>query len=233
MTAREPEMPQPGATTAAAGEGNVPPAPGHPPSIAPALDGTPEAVITKTADAHGDNQFIQQLRRRLDRGLNFRSGSCLADIRELAYRVYLDGDDTPNALAICRLITELPYDGNPGRWAPIEACLALASYITAQAGQSGLADIYAEKLRAPDHDEQDAFRAKVNARVRQRTLNEPNLYDKEIARASAKTDRKSEMEWRRLRLNTLLHLRAHAGSETFSVEDLTRRIGNELIELRR
>lgn len=233
MTARDPETPVPNAAAPAATEDNVPPVPGHPPTVQPAPEGAPEAVIAEAVEAHSANQFIQMIGQRLAKGLNFRAGACLADIRDLAYLVFLDGDgDSRHALAICRLIAELPYDGNPGRWTPIEACLALAFFITRKNGQLGLSAAYGEKLRAPDREEQDAFRAKINAQVRQRSLNEPNLYDMEIAKAAGRTDRKSELSWRRLRLDSLLQLLAHGGSQTLDDAELERRIGNELVALR-
>jgi hypothetical protein len=71
------------------------------------------------------------------------------------------------------------------------------------------------------------------ARVRQRTLNEPNLYDKEVARAADARDEAEERNWRVLRLDTLLHLRAHGGSEAFDDAELDRRIQIELDVVRR
>ena len=54
----------------------------------------------------------------------------------------------------------------------------------------------------------------MKAKVRQRSLNEPNLYDKEIFRSIDNSNHEAEREWRLLRLESLLFLRAHGGSET-------------------
>ena len=62
--------------------------------------------------------------------------------------------------------------------------------------------------------ETDPFKARINAKVRQRSLNEPNLYDKEIFRAIDNSNPDAEREWRLLRLEALMFLRAHGGSET-------------------
>ena len=52
----------------------------------------------------------------------------------------------------------------------------------------------------------------MQAKVRQRSLNEPNLYDKEIFRSMDNSNHEAEREWRLLRLESLLFLRAHGGS---------------------
>jgi hypothetical protein len=70
------------------------------------------------------------------------------------------------------------------------------------------------------------------AKVRQRSLNEPNLYDKEIFRSIDNSNHDAEREWRLLRLESLLFLRAHGGSETIGMGELERRIGNELEAVR-
>jgi hypothetical protein len=69
-------------------------------------------------------------------------------------------------------------------------------------------------------------------RVRQRALNEPNLYDKEITRAVESKDHGEERGWRMLRLGALLHLRAHGGSESLAQDELDRRIEVELDAVR-
>jgi hypothetical protein len=203
-----------------------------PPGLIPADAGTPEAIVAKAAAAYPANQKIQRLATRLGRGLNLKSGAKLKDVRDLANTIFVQHADETTALMVAGLITELPYDGNPGRWNPIESCLALASYIVRIQGDSALTRRYADLLRAPDRDEKDAFKAKVAAVVRQRSLNEPNFYDKEIAKAQAAVDRKAELDWRALRLDTLLQLLAHGGSETFDDTELERRISNELTEIR-
>ncbi|NKX51668.1 hypothetical protein HER39_14065, partial [Arthrobacter deserti] len=78
----------------------------------------------------------------------------------------------------------------------------------------------------------DPFRAKMNATVRQRQMNEPNLYDKEIHRAMAAVDKAAERDWRVLRLGVLVFLRAHGGSETLDPPELAWRIRNELVAIR-
>jgi len=114
----------------------------------------------------------------------------------------------------------------------VEASLALSSYVCRQTGHKDRAAVYEKLLRAPDSQETDPFKARMQARVRQRSLNEPNLYDKEIFRSIDNSNHEAEKEWRRLRLESLLFLRAHGGSQTISGSELERRIANELESVR-
>jgi hypothetical protein len=72
----------------------------------------------------------------------------------------------------------------------------------------------------------------MNAKVRQRSLNEPNLYDKEIFRSIDNSNHEAEREWRLLRLESLVLLRAHGGCEKIGLGELQRRITNELEAVR-
>jgi hypothetical protein len=200
--------------------------------LIPAEEGTPEAVIVGVARTHPDRSKIQRISARLSRGLNTKSGSNLQDVRDLAHTLFVDLDDRENALTVCRLITDLPFDGNFGRWKWIQSALALAAYISYDAGDLASAENFAEALRSPDDADDDPFRAKMGATVRQRQMNEPNLYDKEIHRAMAAVDKSAERDWRVLRLGVLMFLRAHGGSETLDPPELDRRIRNELVAIR-
>jgi len=200
--------------------------------LIPAEEGTPEAVVANAAAAHGGHDAVQHLAAKLSRGLNLKSGANLRDVQALALVLFVELDDQENAVAVSRLITELPFDGNPGRWTPVAHCLALTHYIARTNGDTAEAARLAELLRVPDGAETDPLRAKLGAMLRQRSLNEPNLYDKEIERTRAAGERQSELEWRVLRLNILLELLAHGGSETFDDPELLRRISNELTAIR-
>ena len=68
--------------------------------------------------------------------------------------------------------------------------------------------------------------------VRQRQLNEPPLYDREISRALQARDAEAEYQWRRARFDQLLYLRARGGSKTLTDADLDSRIARELGTLR-
>lgn len=218
-----PETTEPDDETAA-----VPPAP----SRRPATSGTAAAVAAQAAAAHPQHAGIARIVQRLAKGLNTKSGSSLNDVKELARLLYVELGDRANAMSVCQLITELPYDGNPGRWAGIESALAMASAMAAENGEDKLATDYAYKLRAPDRETIDDYRHKLAARVRQRALNEPNLYDREISRAVAAVDKRAELEWRNLRVQTLLFLLAHGCSETLEEEELARLTGDELTLIR-
>ncbi|WP_434617268.1 DUF6707 family protein [Arthrobacter sp. A5] len=207
------------------------PAPEAAPKI-PADAGTPEAVVAAAAAAHGGHETVQRLAGRLAKGLNYKSGANLQVVRDLVQVLFVELQDDSNAVAVAGLIVDLPYDANPGRWNPIEHCLAVSYYLARSNGDAHRAEQLAEALRAPDRAELDAFRAKINATVRQRSLDEPNLYDKEINRSIANGERDQEPQWRELRLNTLLHLLAHGGSRTHDDAELLRRINNELTEIR-
>ena len=220
----------------------VPPLPPVPPAasgpseedlaLIPALEGTPESVVQAVAEAHPDSAGVLLLSERLAKGINTKSGSCLKDLSDLAQELFIILKDAENALAVADLLNVLPFDGNRGRWASVESSLALSSYICRQLGQEERAAVYEKFLRTPDGMETDPFKARINAKVRQRSLNEPNLYDKEIFRAMDNSNPEAEREWRILRLEALLFLRAHGGSETIGAPELDRRIGNELESVR-
>lgn len=236
---------QPGAGTgpiAVAPAVVVPPLPPVPPAVTgpseeelaliPAPNGTPESVVEAAAEAHPDAEGVLLLADRLSKGVNFKSGSCLKDLSDLAHELFITLKDAEGALSVADLITVLPYDGNPGRWTSVEASLALASYICRQDGQDERAEVYEKLIRTPENQETDPFKARMAAKVRQRSLNEPNLYDKEIFRSIDNSNHDAEREWRLLRLESLLFLRAHGGSETIGMPELERRIGNELEAVR-
>ena len=220
----------------------VPPLPVAPPTasepseadlaLIPVPDGTPESVVEAVAEAHPGSVDVQLLSDRLAKGINTKSGSCLKDLSDLAHELFVILKDSENALAVADLLNVLPFDGNPDRWASVESALALSSYICRQLGQDQRAGIYEKLLRAPEDMEMDPFKARINAKVRQRSLNEPNLYDKEIFRSIDNANPDAERAWRLLRLEALLFLRAHGGSETIGAADLERRIGNELESVR-
>lgn len=220
----------------------VPPRPETPPTytgpsaeelaLIPEPDGTPEAVVRAAAANHKGKNSVQVLAERLAKGINTKSGSCLRDLSNLAFDLCIVLRDPDSALAVADLLNVLPFDGNLDRWASIERALALSSFICREAGQSERAAVYEKLLRAPESQEEDPFKARINARVRQRSLNEPNLYDKEIFRAIDNGNHEAERDWRFLRLEALLFLRAHGGSKTISEEELARRIDSELESVR-
>lgn len=220
----------------------VPPLPAAPPAVSgpseedlaliPSLEGTPESVVEAVAEAHPGAVGVLLLSERLAKGINTKSGSCLKDLSDLAHELFIMFKDAENSLAVADLLNVLPFDGNPGRWASVEASLALSSFICRQLGQEERAAVYEKFLRTPDAMEADPFKARINAKVRQRSLNEPNLYDKEIFRSIDNSNPDAEREWRRLRLEALLFLRAHGGSETIGAVELERRIANELESVR-
>ncbi|CAN7210893.1 DUF6707 family protein [Arthrobacter sp. LjRoot14] len=201
-------------------------------ALIPEPAGTPESVVEAVASAHPDAMGVMLLSDRLAKGINTKSGSCLKDLNDLAHELFVALKDADGALAVADLLNVLPFDGNPGRWTSVEAALALSSYICRQTGQEERAEVYEKLLRAPDAMETDPFKARMNAKVRQRSLNEPNLYDKEIFRAIDNSNPDAEREWRLLRLEALMFLRAHGGSETIGLKELERRIGNELESVR-
>jgi hypothetical protein len=201
--------------------------------LIPAEEGTPEAVIVEVARTHPKDMDIQRIAARLSKGLNIKSGSNLQDVRDLAHRLFVYADDRDNALRVCQLITDVPFDGNFGRWKSIQGALAMSAFIHHEAGNAEESERLAKAMRAPDEvEEKDPLRAKMNAIVLQRQLNEPNLYDKEIHRAMAAADKAAERDWRVERLSVLTYLRTHGGSETLEPAELERRIANEIVAVR-
>ena len=201
-------------------------------ALIPEPSGTPESVVGAAAAAHPDALGVMLLSDRLAKGINTKSGSCLKDLSDLANELFVTLKDAEGALAVADLLNVLPFDGNPGRWTSVEAALSLSSYICRQTGKEDRADVYEKLLRAPDAMETDPFKSRINAKIRQRSLNEPNLYDKEIFRAIDNSNPDAEREWRLLRLEALMFLRAHGGSETIGLKELERRIANELESVR-
>ena len=201
-------------------------------ALIPEPSGTPESVVEAAAEAHPDSVGVQLLADKLVKGINTKSGSCLKDLSDLAHELFIMLKDAEASLTVADLLNVLPFDGNPGRWGSVEASLALSSYVCRQTGHKDRAAVYEKPLRAPENQETDPFKARMQARVRQRSLNEPNLYDKEIFRSIDNSNHEAEREWRLLRLESLLFLRAHGGSQTISASELERRLANELESVR-
>ncbi|MFC7401899.1 DUF6707 family protein [Citricoccus sp. GCM10030269] len=200
--------------------------------LAPVAEGTPEATVVQVAQLHPDNQHVLTVAAKLSRGINLRSGSQLQDIDALARHLFIDLDDPDGALRLTTLLTDLPYDGAMGRWKSIESSLALAATIHFLRGEETEGRAAGARLTEPDDAEDDPIRAQRTAEIRQRQLNEPNLYDREVLRAEAADDPVTEREWREARLATLMYLRARGGSETFTAEELDRRVRREIEALR-
>lgn len=215
------------------------------PAVAPTVSGlvpqlalipepadSPEDVVAAAAEAHPGRNGVAVPSERLVKGINTKSGSCLRDLSDLAHDLFIELRDPDHALAVADILNVLPYDGNRDRWMSVERSLALSSFICRELGQTERAEVYDQLLQAPDTLETDPFKARINAKVRQRGLNEPNLYDKEIFRSIDNGNRDAEREWRLLRLETLLFLRSHGGSTTLGVGELDHRIANELEAVR-
>jgi len=194
----------------------------------PSLDGTPEQLILDVSDRYPGRGALQNLADRLAKGINVKSGSCLADLRAFSQDLFLEYQDPRAALEVADLLNVLPFDANPARWSHTEASLALSSFVADQLGEPQRAAAYRVLLRAPEDQELDPFRSRLEAKIRQRRLNEPNLYDTEIFRAMDSGNHEAEREWRILRLESLLHLMAHGGSQTLSREEVERRVRQEL-----
>jgi len=220
----------------------VPPLPATAPTVSgpsaaqfaliPEPTDSPEDVVAAAAEAHPGRNGIAVLSERLVKGINTKSGSCLRDMSDLAHDLFIELRDPDRALAVADILNVLPYDGNRDRWMSVERSLALSSFICRELGQTERAEVYDRLLQAPDTLETDPFKARINAKVRQRGLNEPNLYDKEIFRSIDNRNHDAEREWRLLRLETLLFLRSHGGSNTIGLGELDHRIANELEAVR-
>ncbi|MFK0073748.1 DUF6707 family protein [Arthrobacter woluwensis] len=194
----------------------------------PAPELTPEQLIEDLAEQYPGRAGLQNLAERLAKGINVKSGSCLADLRAFSQDLFLEHQDAEGALAVADLLNVLPFDGNPARWTHTEASLALSSYIADQLGDRDRAERYRLLLKAPEGQSLDPFRSRLEAKIRQRRLNEPNLYDKEVFRAMDSGNHEAEREWRILRLESLLHLMAHGGSQTLAPDEVERRVRLEL-----
>ncbi|GAB3570525.1 hypothetical protein GCM10027405_35330 [Arthrobacter alkaliphilus] len=201
-------------------------------ALIPEPTGSPENVVAAAAESHPGRTGVAVLSERLVKGVNTKSGSCLRDLSDLAHELFIEQRDADNALAVADILNVLPFDGNRDRWMSVERSLALSSFICRELGQTERAEVYDQLLRAPDSVETDPFKARIAAKVRQRALNEPNLYDKEIFRSIDNGNRDAEREWRLLRLETLLFLRSHGGSHTLGEAELDHRIANELEAVR-
>lgn len=201
-------------------------------TVIPVEDGSAEAVLISIAREYPWDQRVLAPVARLSRGFNAKSGSQLEDVRNLAHLLLVELDDRTNAWRALGILTELPFDGNFGRWKSVQGALAMAAYLAGDDGDPDAASHYAEALRATDHVEDDPLKSKLSAQVRQRQLDSPNLFDREIHRAAAANDAESEREWRTQRLDALFHLRAHGGSRTLDADELGRMIRHELDVLR-
>lgn len=190
--------------------------------------GTPEARIVGVGKRHLDDVELTATCARLSHGLNLRSGAHLEDVLGVAERLYLLHEDNEGALQALGLLTNLPWDGAVGRWKSIQAGLGLASQILREEGDHITAANLGKRLLEADEVPNEPGRAAKVLEVRQRQLNEPQLYDREIARALQTNDPTAELKWRRARWTTLLYLRARGGSETLTETDLQSRIAREV-----
>ncbi|MET1035269.1 MAG: DUF6707 family protein [Arthrobacter sp.] len=201
-------------------------------AVIPVEEGSPEAILIGIAREYPWDQRVLAPVARLSRGFNAKSGSALEDVRDLAQLLLVELDDRVNAWRALGILTELPFDGNFGRWKSIQGALAMAAYLAEEDGDKEAARRYSEALRATDHVEDDPLKSKLTAAVRQRQMDEPNLFDREIHRAAAARDDALERDWRTQRLVALFHLRAHGGSRTLDHDELGRMIRHELTLLR-
>ncbi|MCO1337587.1 hypothetical protein BJH93_01550 [Kocuria polaris] len=193
---------------------------------------SPEAVLLSIAEGYPDEPRVLEPTARLARGVNLKAGAHLEAIYALAQLFVVDLDDRASAWRILEILTELPFDGNFGRWKWVESALALAAFMAYDGGDLDAAERYSVALRQTDHEESDPVQAKLTAELRQRQLDEPNLFDREIHRAVAARNPRTERDWRLQRLGTLLYLLAHGGSRTLDAHELRRRIQHELSALR-
>lgn len=194
--------------------------------------GTPEARMVAVGQRHPEDLELTGTAARLSHGLNLRSGSQLEDVLGMAERLYLQHEDREGALQVLGLLTNLPWDGAVGRWKSIQAGLGLAAQILREENDHISAANLGKRLLEADEVPSEPGRAARVLEVRQRQLNEPQLYDREIARALQAGDRDAELTWRRARWTALLYLRARGGSETLSESDLDSRIARELGSIR-
>ncbi|MFJ3958827.1 DUF6707 family protein [Arthrobacter sp. NPDC090010] len=194
----------------------------------PEMDGTPEQLVQDIAQGYPGRGGLQNLADRLVKGINVKSGSCLADLRAFAQDLFLEHQDREASLAVADLLNVLPFDGNPARWTHTEASLALSSFVAEELGERDRAEAYRVLMKAPEGQNLDPFRSRLEAKIRQRRLNEPNLYDKEVFRAMDGGHHEAEREWRILRLESLLHLMAHGGSQTLAPDEVERRVRLEV-----
>ncbi|GER22810.1 hypothetical protein NCCP1664_13070 [Zafaria cholistanensis] len=196
-----------------------------------AADGSPEAVLVAAAREHPEDPRVVAAVARLSRGLNVKSGAHLHDVAELAHLLFVELDDRESAWCVLGLLTGLEFDGNLGRWKHVQSALALAAFLSDQDGDAAAAAHFGSLLRAADTAE-DPARARLEAEVLQRRLDNPDLFDREIRRAAAAGNTDAEHVWRNRRLRTLLFLRAHGGSRTLDADELGRLVQLELDALR-
>ncbi|GAA3711428.1 hypothetical protein GCM10022377_26080 [Zhihengliuella alba] len=189
---------------------------------------SPEAVLLSIAENYAEDAGMVERIGKLARGVNPKAGAHLEDLYALTEHLVVDRDDRASAWRVLDILTEIPFDGNFGRWKSVESALALAAFLAYDGGDLDAAERYAAVLRRTAHEEQDPVQAKLTAELRQRQLDEPNLFDREIHRAVAARDPEAEGSWRLQRLRTLLYLLAHGGSRTLDAAELRRRIQHEL-----
>ena len=159
--------------------------------------GTPEARIVGVGQRHLDDVELTAACARLSHGLNLRSGAHLEDILGVAERLYLLHEDNEGALQALGLLTNLPWDGAVGRWKSIQAGLGLASQILREEGDHITAENLGARLREADEVPSEPGRAARVLEVRQRQLDAPQLYEREVSKALQARDQEAEYRWRR------------------------------------
>ena len=201
-------------------------------SFSPVDAGSPESRVVAVGQRHLDDVELTATAARLSHGLNLRSGSQLEDLFGMAERMYLLHEDTEGTLSTLGLLTNLPWDGAVGRWKSIQAALGLASQILREEGDHITAENLGARLREADEVPSEPGRAARVLEVRQRQLDAPQLYEREISKALQSRDQEAEYRWRRARFAQLLYLRGRGGSQTLTDADLDSRIARELGTLR-
>ncbi|MDY6056068.1 DUF6707 family protein [Micrococcus sp.] len=201
-------------------------------TFSPVDAGSPEARVVAVGQRHLDDLELTTTAARLSHGLNLRSGSQLEDLYGMAERMYLLHEDTEGTLSTLGLLTNLPWDGAVGRWKSIQAALGLAAQILREEGDHITAANLGSRLKEADEVPSEPGRAARVLEVRQRQLDEPQLYEREISRALQARDVPAEYRWRRARFEQLLYLRGRGGSQTLTDADLDSRIARELGTLR-
>lgn len=201
-------------------------------AFSPVDAGSPESRIVAVGQRHLDDAELTATAARLSHGLNLRSGAQLEDVFGMAERMYLLHEDVEGTLTTLGLLTNLPWDGAVGRWKSIQAALGLAALILREDGDHITAANLGSRLKEADEVPSEPGRAARVLEVRQRQLDEPQLYDREISRALQARDAEAEFRWRRARFAQLLYLRGRGGSQTLTDQDLDSRIHRELGTLR-
>jgi hypothetical protein len=167
----------------------------------------PVSLPEAFASDRESHEFLARVKKKASKNFRRTSAECLRNAGQLAFYLHALGRDE-EALAVCRFLGQVQFDGNFNRWSPLETVLCLQARL---ARAQGNAEEAAESVRRV---REAGF---VAARL------EGRLLDTEPAeRAARDGDKARERDFRLHVLDEVCFMSELGGSEAYPVATLER-----------